>query len=157
MTRKIAHLTDEDRTPEQQLLGELSDRTLRVFLRGEFDNTRQSVSMCVESYMIKKTHPHPFETPVGVIKTSAKRTSPANDPKRKRPSINHPLSSPSVRKPNSKNPLPVSASRCNLVPQADSRAASCPPIAATNYFPFLSQVGSPEIACAGHATELHAG
>ena len=152
-----AHLTNEDRAPKQQLLGELSDRTLRVLLRGKFDNTRRSVSLGAYSSKIEKAHPHPFETPVGVTKTSANRTSPANDPKRKRPSINRPLSSPSVRKPNSKNPLPVSASRCNLVPQADSRTASCPPIAATNYFPFLSQVGSPEIARTGHAAILRAG
>ena len=136
------YLTNEDRAPEQQLLRELSDGTLGVLLRSKLDDTARLVSLCAYSSMMNVTHPHPLETPVGVTRTSAKRTSPANNPKRKLPSINHPLNSPSVRKPNSINPLPASASRCNLVPQADSRTARCPPIADMDYFP-SSQVGSP--------------
>ena len=33
----------------------------------------------------ERTHPHPFETPVGVTNTSAKRTSPAIQPQKKTP------------------------------------------------------------------------
>lgn len=73
----MTHFTNEDWATEQELFREFANGALSVLLVGIFDNTVTG-SESLEGVLEENTYPQPFETPVGVIKTSAKRTSPAN-------------------------------------------------------------------------------
>lgn len=82
-----SNLSNEDRPSKQRLLRELSDSSLSIFRVSEFDDTMMETSVTDILLKISQAYPHPFDMPVGVIRTSAKSTSPANNPKRKLPSI----------------------------------------------------------------------
>ena len=80
----MTYLTDENRAAQKELLGELTDRALCVLLGGELDDSVGcSIGTDSQTRQETGTHPHPLETPVGVTRTSAKRTSPANQTQKK--------------------------------------------------------------------------
>jgi len=94
----MTDLSDENRPTEQRLLRKFAYSTLRVFRRSKLDDTGiRTISLSkTTTFQKPSTHPHPLETPVGVTRTSANRTSPAANPKRKKNSHQYPLDNSTI-------------------------------------------------------------